>query len=449
MAIKITKLSKLEKVKITKNSFSTLPQTPGVYIFWGLGRRPIYVGKSKNLKSRLSSYLNINLGPKTKAMVLEANGVSYIKVTSELESLLLEAKLINKFKPKYNISAKDDKRPLYIIITKEEFPRVLAVRNPITYNLKPITLFGPFPNSRNVKTILKLIRNAIPFSDHVAGSEKITKKPCIYSQIGLCSPCPNIVSGVKNQVSRNKLHKQYKKNIKNIKRLLEGKFSEVEKDLLKQMKAYSKKKDYEKAAILRDNLKVIQYITKPQTPAVEFLKNPNLTQDLRLRELESLKKLLTRHLTLDTLTLSQIECFDISHLSGASATASMVVFINGEAEKSKYRHFKIKQAKSQSDYDSMVEVATRRIKHLSDWGKPYLLIIDGGLAQVKAFNEVFKYQNIPVIGIAKHPDRLVFSDGKKIKLSGPALQLVTRIRDEAHRFARRYHHILMKRNLLN
>ena len=137
--------------------------------------------------------------------------------------------------------------------------------------------------------------------------------------------------------------------------------------------------------------------------------------------------------------LNRIECFDVAHLSGTNPTASMVTFINGEPAKEYYRHFKIKKAKGGNDYDSMREVATRRAIHFDDWGKPDLIIVDGGKGQISAFKI-----NVPVVGIAKNPDRLIIG-GNKIKLTGAALNLVSHIRDEAHRFARRYHHHLISK----
>ncbi|KKP39979.1 MAG: Excinuclease ABC C subunit domain protein [Candidatus Woesebacteria bacterium GW2011_GWC2_33_12] len=361
-------------------------------------------------------------------MVEEADKITFIQVTSDLESLLLESYLIKTWKPKYNILLKDDKHALYIVITKEEFPRVLAVRKlyAIPYNL--YASFGPFPNSTNVKTILKLIRRVFPFSDH-----KLAKKPCLYSHLGLCNPCPN--TAINNIL--------YKQNIRNIKLILSRKFNTLRKLLEKEMNALSKLERYEEAKLIRDKIQALDYITQGRIQTESFIKNPNLTQDIRNEELENLSKLI------NIKKLRRIECFDVAHLSGSSATASMIVFIDGVAEKSEYKHFKIRQLKGQSDYDSMREVAIRRIKHLNDWGKPNLIIVDGGLGQVKIFDKEFKKIKIPVVGIAKNPDRLVFVNGNKIKLQGLTLQLISRIRDEAHRFARRYHHLLVTKNLLS
>jgi len=416
-------------MEISKKVFLKLPEVPGVYTFWKKDT-PIYIGKSVNIKSRLNSYLDLNLSVKTAQMVSEADKVTFIEVTSDLESLLLEADQVRRFKPKYNILLKDDKHALYIVITKEEFPRVLAVRK---LNPKPLTIYakyGPFPNSTNVKIILKMIRKVFPFSDH-----KIGKKPCLYSHLGLCNPCPNKILSDKDK-------KIYRNNIRNIKLVLSRKFNVVRKSLETEMNELSKKQNYEQAMIVRERIKTLDYITQERIDTHEFLQNPNLVDDIRKDELESLSKLIKVD------KLKRIECFDIAHLSGVSATASMVVLINGEKENSEYKHFKVKQKNGQSDYDSMREIAKRRANNLEVWGKPDLIIVDGGLGQVKIFHEVYEKLNIPVVGIAKHPDRLIFPDGSKLRLSGPTLQIVSRIRDEAHRFARRYHHLLLSKKLL-
>lgn len=371
----------------------------------------------------MTSYFLGSLGSKTAKLISSADKVTFCLVTSELESLLLESFLIKKYKPKYNILLKDDKHALYIVITKEKFPRVLTCRK--LYALSYKDVYGPFPSTTNVKTILKLIRKIFPYSDH-----KISKRPCLYSHLGLCLPCPNITSN----------NKEYMKNIRNIKLVLSRKFNIVRKILEKEMNLLSKQQKYEEAKEVRDKINALDYLTQKRISEENFIKNPNLTEDIRQIELGKLSEIT------GISKLNRIECFDIAHLSGSNATASMVVAIQGEMEHEYYRHFRIRQKNSQSDYDSMREIAQRRIKHLTDWGKPDLIIVDGGLGQVKIFDEEFKKLNIPVIGIAKNPDRLIFTSGIKIKLQN--LQLVLCIRDESHRFARRYHHKLISKNLL-
>lgn len=423
---------RLKKTKIQPDTCKGIPETPGVYVFFK-DKTPIYIGKAINLKRRVSSYFDIDLENKTAKMVTEANYISYIKVDSELESLLLEARLIRKYMPHYNIAAKDDKHPLYIVITKEKYPRVITARKIDIKQGSTLSVFGPFPSTRNVYSVLRMLRRIFPFSDH-----KLGKRKCIYSHIGLCNPCPNtIVQSAQNI----ELRKKYLSNIRNLKSILEGRINKVKSDLEKQMKIASSKENFEEAKIIRDQIERLEYITRPQIPTDYFMQNPNLYEDQRNLEIGELKKLLTRR-NLVISDLSRIECFDVAHLAGTNPTASMVTFIDGTGDKALYRHFKIRKAKGGDDYESMREVARRRAQHFGDWGKPNLIIVDGGRGQVASFGS--EIQGIPVVGIAKHPDRLIVGE-EKIKLTGAPLQLVSRIRDEAHRFARRYHHKLVSK----
>lgn len=432
-------LENLPKIRIIPNFWRALPETPGIYSYFK-NDRVVYIGKTINLKRRVSSYFDLDLEPKTAKMISEANFVSYIQVSSELEALLLEARLIRKYMPHYNIAAKDDKHPLYIVITKEEFPRVITVRK-IDLNKGPsLAYYGPFPSSTNVKSVLKLIRRIFPFSDH-----KITSRGCLYSHIGLCSPCPSEVTRITNYELRIMNVKKYKRDIRNIKQILDGDIDKLTKGLEKDMIMASKAQDYESATIYRNQLSQIEYITRPQMPTDFYMENPNLYEDQRNLEIKSLEKLI-KNSKLKIKSCTRIECYDIAHLAGTNPTASMVTFINGEADKKFYRHFKIKIARGGDDYESMKEVAKRRSNHFTDWGRPDLIIVDGGVGQVTAFKQ--GVTDISVVGIAKHPDRLIIAD-KKIKLQGATLQLVSRIRDEAHRFARRLHHKLVSRAITN
>lgn len=373
-------------------------------------------------------------------MMSVANFISFIQVNSELEALLLEAQLIRKYTPHFNIQLKDDKHPLYIIITKEEFPRVITARKTDIYKGSILAAYGPFPSSLSVHTVLKMIRRIFPYSDH-----KIGKRGCLYSHIGLCDPCPSDIVSIKNLELKNLARKKYKKNIVNIKKILDGRIKSLERELEREMRILSEKEDFEKAAEVRNKINRLDYITRPQIPSDFYIENPNLYSDQRNLEIQEFKETLLKN-GLKIRSLERIECFDIAHLSGSSAAASMVTFIKGEADKSFYRHFRIKIAKGGDDYNSMREVAKRRNPHSKDWGIPDIVVVDGGIGQVKAFSENFNLS--PVVGIAKHPDRLVVGDNKII-LKGNVLNLISRIRDEAHRFARRYHHNLIIKSLLN
>lgn len=433
--------SKIKKTKLSPKVYRALPEDAGVYLYFK-GKSVIYVGKAINLRKRVASYFRINLENKTRKMISEAERISYIKVRSELEALLLEAKLIRKYLPKYNIVAKDDKHPLYILITKEIYPRILAVRKSDLKKNPSIGLYGPFPSSQKVRLVLKMIRRIFPYSDH-----KLGKRACIYSQIGLCNPCPNTIKMTNDKLQMINLRKKYLKNIRNIKTILDGKIEKTVQGLEKEMSKLSNEQKYEEALEMRNKIRALEYVVNSNFLINSYLENPNLADEIRGKEVGELKSLLESQISISN--LNRIECFDVAHLAGTNATASMVTFVNGEAEKGKYRHFRIRQLKSMSDTDSLKEVIARRLRHLKDWGKPDLIIVDGGVGQVKAFTQVLSRQNIkiPVVGIAKHPDRLIVND-KKIKLSGRPLNLVSRMRDEAHRFARVYHHKLYRTSLL-
>jgi len=406
------------------------PDIPGVYFFW-CKTVPIYIGKAVNLKHRLASYFSLHLERKTAAMVTAADRISYIKTSSELEALLLEAYLINKYQPKYNSIAKDNKHPLYILITKETFPRILTVRR-IALDLPHIAYFGPFPSSSTVYSVLKMLRRVFPYSDH-----KIGKKACFYHHLGLCNPCPNEIK-IKTDAAA------YRKNILRIKNILSGNFPAVINELNREMGKYSLKQEYEKAGQILQKIKWLEYISQPILDINDFLINPNLLEDQRNLEITELQQLLKINFP-----LRRIECFDVAHLSGINATASQVTFIDGNSEKSLYRTFRIRQSQSQNDLASLKEVAKRRLNHLTDWGKPDLIIVDGGKTQVKVFFTVFAPEKIPVVGLAKKRETLVFPDNREIILQpGPVRNLMQRIRNEAHRFAQKYHHQLMTRSLM-
>lgn len=390
-----------------------MPESPGVYKFLK-NSRIIYVGKAINLKKRLESYFSLDLTPKTRNMVKEATAIVFIKVTSELEALLLEARLIKIAQPKYNIIAKDDKHALYIKISQDKFPIIKPVRQNGD--------FGPFPSTSKVYSVLRTLRHIFPYADH-----KPAKKACLYSQLGLCHPCPNTIKTTAEK-------KIYLKNIANIRKILNGDIGKVIKNLEKEMNMLSRTENYEKAVIIRNQVESLKYITQKPISENMFLKNPNLSEDITKQEQKSLQNILKIK------TLNRIECYDISHISGYLATASMVTFVNGEPEKSLYRKFRIKNSKN-NDVGVMSEIAERRANNIQKWGLPDLILVDGGEPQANSFRKIFDKYQIPVVAITKGRESADFPNRQ-------ALNLVTRIRDESHRFAKIYHRLLFKKNLI-
>lgn len=433
--------------RFAKENLKEIPQEPGVYIFLNSKSKPIYIGKSTNLRKRVESYLAVQLAPKTKRMVKDSEQFLFIKVTSEIESLILEANLIKRFQPKYNSELKDDKHPIYIKITKEEYPRIVTARK-VDKDLHG-TFFGPFPSSQSVRSVLRLLRRIFPYADHIP-----TKRACLYNQIGLCNPCPSNIEQTLDESTKSDLKATYRMNIRMIKGVLSGKVDSVKRQLTKDMQDLAGEELYEEARIVRSKIKSLEYITQPVTPVASFLKNPNFIDDIHASEIADLRQLLLPYFSFKS--LSRIECFDVAHLGGSQPTASMVTFIDGEADKALYRHFRIRQKKGSDDISSLKEIARRRANYLEKWGSPHLIIVDGGKGQVGVFRDYIGKYGIPVIGLAKRFETFVIpvvedekGKFKEIRIPrGPARNLVQRIRNEAHRFARRYHHYLIRKNLL-
>jgi len=350
-------MKNLKNYLAEKSLLKNLPANPGVYIFKTSDYQPIYVGKAKNLKNRLTSYFFIQLLPKTRAMVGEAKYISYIPVASEFEAFLLEANLVRKLMPKYNIQLKDDKTPLYIIISKEEFPRVITARKTDLAKIKAKKIFGPYLSSLVVKKVISRLRRVFPHSSH-----KLGKRACIYSQIGLCVPCPNEIIK-KEGFERNKLKKEYLKNIANLSKVLEGKHKSVLKDLERKMKAEAKNENFEAAGIYKNQIRQLNYLSQPRQDSSSYLENPSLVEDLRKKELKATKNLLNKYFQIKS--LDRIECFDIAHLAGSPPTASMVTFTQGEPDKRLYRHFKVK-TKLKGDTDRLKEILERKRGEIED-----------------------------------------------------------------------------------
>lgn len=434
--------------KVIKES----PHLAGIYTFYGQKGSPIYIGKAKDLNSRLTSYLSQKVGPKTHLMLSQAIKLKYLAVASELEALILEAYQIRKYQPKYNSQSKDDKSPIYIIFTKEAYPRIFIVRKTsilenVYKGLKIGVSFGPFSSARVARDVLKLLRRVFPFCQ-----QKVGKRPCIYSQIGLCSPCPSQIENALDTTKRRVMRLKYLGNIKNLKRMLSGKSFTVRRELEVLMNSYSKQEKYEEAAAVLKQITKFDEITAPTTSTEGYLENPNLLSDIRENELTSLRNFLLPNLP-GIKRLNRIECYDVAHLAGTFPTSSMVTFIGGESAKGYYRHFRIRKDSSKDDYAMISETIARRVKHLSDWGRPDLVIVDGGKGQVTSAIAILEKEGIPVIGLAKRFEIVVVRKGdrfieEKVPL-GASLNLLQRIRNEAHRFARRYHHKLVTTNLTN
>lgn len=422
-------------------SYSSLPEEPGVYQFLGEKNVVLYVGKAKNLKKRVSSYFvkRTDLGEKTKLLVTQVKKIRVTLVASELESLLLEANLIKKYNPKYNARLTDGKSYLRIKITlKDESPKVLLARKEED---KRSIFFGPYPSSNEVKLVLKFIRRIFPYQSVV----KHPKRYCLYYHIGLC-PCPPMLKTTEEI-------KHYRKDILHIVHFLKGENKKIIKDLQKERDGEAKLENFEKASEIQKKINAISLVTTKNINPFDYETNPNLLSDTRTKEINELITALNLN-DVNVTKLNRIECYDISNITGKNAVGSMVVFANGEKDTSSYRRFQIKRPPVivPNDFAMMKEVISRRIKH-PEWGTPDLMIIDGGKGQVSSANQVLMENDlyIPLIGIAKKEELLITTDFKTIRLPfrSAGLNLVRRIRDEAHRFAITYHKKLRAKQFLN
>lgn len=420
---------------------TTLSHTPGVYQFFGSNNEVLYVGKAKDLKNRVSQYARPDAIPeKTRCMLTAATNLKTIQTASEFDAILLEAKLIHDLQPKYNVIAKDDKSPLYIFLTMhEELPRVELRRKP-----SQDTCIGPFQSGSVARELLRHLRRSIPFCTQ----KKRTGKPCFYTHIGLCNPCPSVIIKIADPAVRKTLIHHYRRNIMRLRDILTGKSATILHQLEKEMQHAARAKQFERAAYIRDQIQNLRFLLEKRYDPSLYLTDANLGERIGERQTESL--LAALHPIYPKLTqLSRVECFDISNISGTSATGSMVVATNGIIDTGQYRKFRIHLTGRPNDVGMMKEMLTRRLAH-PEWPEPNLMVVDGGKPQVKEAIKVI--QKIPIIGLAKRKEEIIVWNNNafqtvRLPRTNPGLQFLQRLRDEAHRFAITYHRLLRARRV--
>lgn len=310
------------------------------------------------------------------------------------------------------------------ITVKDIYPKVLLTRKEIADNA---LYFGPFTSSASLKMVLKIIRRIFPYQAVLNHQNRL----CLYYHLGLC-PCPTVTHD-----------KNYKKNVKHIVDFLNGNTKKVVKELEKERDNLSKNEKFEDAKLIQLKIDSINLVTSSFYKPFEYEQNPNLRSDVIQQELHDFIKILNQNgVSVDS--LKRIECYDISNTSGTNATGSMVVFTNGEKDSSEYRRFKIRRdyKNKPNDFAMLSEMIERRLKH-GEWAKPSLMVVDGGKGQVSTIKTTLDKMNekIPLIGLAKREEIIITPELKEILLpkSSKSLQIIMRIRDEAHRFAITYH----------
>ncbi len=422
--------------KSLKEKLKTLPSAPGVYFHKNQQGEVIYVGKAAVLKNRVRQYFqNTEKDPKTAALVAEIADTDWIVVETEMDALFLESEMIKRYMPQWNILLRDDKTVSYVRINmKDEIPYVSTTRNPLDDGA---TYIGPFYAKNTILKALRILRKIFPFYEKPYDGKKtlntdLSLTPGI--EIGKITP------------------KEYKKNLHNLIRYLNGDRKKLILDLEKQMKSAAALHDFEEAAKLRD-----EYF------GLKGLKRKIIFSDKEFLDLSSDKALLELKQLLNLQDPPRrIEGYDISHISGTNTVASMVVFQNGVSDRTAYRKFKIRSSKN-DDTASMYEVIFRRLKH-QEWTFPDLIILDGASPQLSAVLGLLSAVNIPVIGRnksgdhtrnadvnliipIKQPDGQYLFQSKIYSNDSHLAKLITRIDEESHRFAITYHRQLRSKNL--
>ena len=431
-----------------KKKISLLPKEPGVYFHKDKSGEIIYVGKAANLNNRVRQYFQKSRlrDIKTDALVAEIADVDWIVVASESEALFLEAEMIRRYMPRFNILLRDDKSLVYVRINKKaKAPSVTYTRRPLDDDAE---YFGPFLSARPVKKSLQYLRKIFPYSTHTT----LPSRGCLQTHLRLC-PGPETA-----QYDR----KQYLSNLNKLSLYLRGERLKVVKELQKEMTLAASDHNFEQAAKLRNQLRALQSLR------VQIIfsdkENLDLSKDHALFALTNLLSL--------SKPPKRIEGYDISHMSGTDTVASMVVFDNGVSNKSAYRKFKMRTP-GNDDFAHMYEVIKRRLsqKNVKQWGKPDIFLIDGGKGQLGAAISARDELGfaMPMIGLAKKQEEIVIHKSLSnvsindiflkelggfrtdesedfvrldIPNSSHIIMLLQRIRDESHRFAVSYHSVL-------
>ena len=401
----------------------------GVYWFKNADNEILYIGKAKNLKQRIGSYkLPRILDPKTAKLVSLAVSLHCQVTDTEIDALILEANLINQYQPPYNRLLKDDKTPCYLYFTKPPASTLKIVRfTDLPARLPKKDYFGPFQSAFELKKLVLHIRHLFPFCS-ATPKQYTDKKACFYYHIHLC---PGLCVG---QFSLD----EYRIRMKQIRQFLRGQKKGIIRSLRTDIKKAITSENFEEAQVKKEQIALLQFKSKPGFDyEVPFIKSGRNNESLH-----QLLQVLKKGLSLPaTYPLHRIEGYDISNIQGKWATGSMVVCENGSMNSALYRHFKIKTKNTPDDPAMMTEMLQRRVKH-REWGIPNAICIDGGKTQLNAALKCVPW-NIPIFSLVKKPERLLMKKAGRFYATPRGdtafSKLLRVIRDESHRFARRYH----------
>lgn len=427
-------LSAAEKVR-------QFPQKPGVYLMKDSAGRVIYVGKARNLRARAGSYFHRSASEerRTAPWVHEIHDVDYVECDSEVDALLAESRLIKDVQPKYNRELKDDKTFPYLMVTmREDYPRVEVTRQPKQRGVK---LYGPFAGAGALRGAIQVLQRIFKFRTCNLDIEENDPRwkwfrPCLLASINQCTaPCNLRIS-----------KEEYRRDIKRLQLFLEGKKTRLLRQLRQEMADAAKQLHYEQAARVRDEIHMLE--TLDDRGELETHVQPEVFYIDPKKGLAGLKKILKL-----AQTPRVIEGVDIAHLGGGQTVASLVQFIDGLPFKPGYRRYRIRDVQGVDDFQAIHEVIARRFRRVADENteKPDILLIDGGKGQLNAAMAALREQQTEitaVLSLAKREEEVFLPDiAEPLRLSrhSYSLRLLQYVRDEAHRFAQHYHHILRRK----
>ena len=449
--------SREERLRRLLDKARALPRSPGVYLMKDHKGVVVYVGKAANLPDRVASYFvpSADLGHKKQPMLELVHDFDILLCEGEWEALLTENRLIKDTRPRFNVRLVDDKTfPYLVITTREDFPRVFVTRNPsgmredgTTWDyMKGARIFGPFTNAGALREAVQILQRVFKFRtcklDIIENDPKNRYfRPCLLYSIGQCTaPCADKVS-----------KDAYREDVDRFVRCLGSKRSAMLRDMRQEMQQAAVELRFEKAATLRDQVRALEKLEERASRSDGWQPESELSYIDPAKGLRSLQ----RTLGLDD-PIRCIEAIDIAHLQGGETVGSKVCFVDGRPLKNEYRRYRIKTADN-DDYASIREVVSRRYRDAGEGHELYpdVILIDGGLGQLHAALEALRDMTVKppmVISLAKK-EELIFVQQRaepiRLGRENPGLRVCQAIRDEAHRFAQHYHHILRTKKTLN
>lgn len=423
-----------------RDKLKNMPDKPGCYVMRDRRGQIIYVGKASSLRKRVRTYFRQatlrSAAPKLRGLIKSVYDLDYVVVRNEAEALLTEGRLIKDYRPRYNVSFKDDKRFLLLRADADQpFPMFKLCR--IKRDDNGVYL-GPYASSSSARAALDFVEKKFGLrkcTPRLPSSE--THKHCVNDIVRYCcAPCLD-------KVTANEYHAHFQEACA----FLRGECPQYLKELREEMATAAEKLDFERAAALRDTLLLLHAAVKQHARIAS-------TPEMKRRESGEGLRELKKALSLSRLP-HVIEAYDVSNISGTYSAASMVCFLDGVPQRQRYRHFKIKTIEGSDDPGMMAEVISRRFSRLIQEGAqpPGLVLVDGGITQLRAARTALArlgLSRVPVAGLAKRYEELYWHDKEgpiRLSRSSAALKMLQRLRDEAHRFALTYHRRLRSRRI--